>query len=140
MSECGAAAGSVLCGFGLSNQGLRLQVLQDQVKGDGGPVQGKFLILDVGENMHARALARLRHMPTDAAEVLGTIRQDHAGCANVANSAILFVEPPVTPEGRRPPRWKKGTVSGPDQYAPESLAPVAWRLREGDRSQPELMS
>src|SRR3712207_8421950 len=46
----GAEAGSVLLGFGRHNKGLRLKVAQAQAKGDGGPVRGQFVILDVGAN------------------------------------------------------------------------------------------
>ena len=47
-SRRGAAAGSVLCGAGMNNQGLRLRVAQEQQRGNDGPIQGGFVILNVG--------------------------------------------------------------------------------------------
>ncbi len=85
-------AGRVLCGCGSNNQGMRLRVLQAQVRGHDGPVQGAFVILDVGDNIHSQALQGLLHRTTDAAEVLGIIRRQHAGCVNVANANILVLE------------------------------------------------
>jgi hypothetical protein len=92
VSSLGAVAGSVLRGVGLNNRGLRLRVLQGQEKGHEGPIQGLFVILDAGDNMHASSLADLLHSETDAREVLGSIRERHPGCVNVANANILAPE------------------------------------------------
>jgi hypothetical protein len=88
----GAAAGCVLCGTGLHNQGLRLRISQDQAKGHGGPITGSFRILDVGDNKHSPLLATLLHRATDATEVLATIRRQHPACVSVVNANILAVK------------------------------------------------
>jgi hypothetical protein len=41
-------------------------VLQEQAKGSEGAVQGHFVILDVGDNMHSEALEALLDTVTDA--------------------------------------------------------------------------
>jgi hypothetical protein len=92
VSKSGAAAGSVLCGAAANNQGLRLRVLQDQRKGQDGPLTGQFVILDVGQNMHSASLAALLGKVTDAAEVLAAIRRNHRGCVSVANARVLCLE------------------------------------------------
>jgi hypothetical protein len=90
--DSGASAGSILRGSGLSNQGLRLRVSQEQTRGQDGAIQGTFVILDVGDNMHSPALTALLQKVTDAEEVLEIIRQRHASCVNVANTNILALE------------------------------------------------
>jgi hypothetical protein len=89
----GAAAGSVLCGSGMNNQGLRLRVSQAQARGTNGPLQGAFVILDVGENKHSDSLTPLLNRMTNAAEVLERIREQSPGCVSVANVNILISEP-----------------------------------------------
>src|SRR5262245_24959993 len=117
-----AAAGSVLCGPGPNNRGLRLRVLWDQERGHPGPIRGPFLILDAGDNMHADALAALRDRVTDADEVLRAIRRDRPSCVSVANANILAVEQNgAAPTGASVTTKEKaqgpaagGTVSDPD--------------------------
>jgi hypothetical protein len=93
VSHRGAAAGSVLFGAGMNNQGLRLRVSQAQVRGSDGPIQGSFVIMDVGDNKHSESLAPLLNRMTNAAEVLKLIRERHPGCVSVTNANILVVEP-----------------------------------------------
>lgn len=88
----GASAGSILRGSGLSNQGLRLRVSQEQPRGHDGAIQGTFVILDVGHNMHSPALKILLQKVTDAEEVLEIVRQRHASCVNIASTNILALE------------------------------------------------
>jgi hypothetical protein len=88
----GAVAGSVLCGSGLNNRGLRLRVLHEQARGHDGALKGRFVILDVGDNTHSPYLAALLQRVTDAEEVAGIIRRHSRGCVNVANANILVVE------------------------------------------------
>jgi hypothetical protein len=57
-----------------------------------GPINGGFVILDVGDNMHSGALEPLLNLVTDAAEVLEIIRQLHGGCVSVVNTNILVTE------------------------------------------------
>jgi hypothetical protein len=90
--DSGAAAGSVLRGTVPNNQGLRLRVLQDQQRGRAGPLLGRFVLLDAGDNKHADALEALLHRETDAAEVLAALRRHRPGCVSVANANILTVE------------------------------------------------
>jgi hypothetical protein len=92
VSDLGAAAGSVLRGVGMNNQGLRIRVLKGQPRGHGGAVGGRFLLLDTGDNLHSRVLDPLAGRETDAAEVLGLVRQGHPGCVCPANANILEVE------------------------------------------------
>jgi len=88
----GAAAGSVLCGVGMNNQGVRVRVFQEQKRGNDGPVQGRVVILDVGDNRHSDSLRPLLNRTTDAVEVVRLIREHHPGCVSVANANILAVE------------------------------------------------
>ena len=92
VNKQGAVAGCILRGIGLNNQGVRLKVLQEQAKGSEGAVQGHFVLLDVGDNIHSETLEALLGTVTDAQEVLGIIRAEHPGCVNVANSNILVEE------------------------------------------------
>ena len=94
VSKCGASAGQVLCGCGLSNRGLRLRVSEEQPRGAGGPIRGAFVILDAGDNKHSAALLPLLGLDTDAAEVTALIRLRYPGCVSVANANILAPEPP----------------------------------------------
>jgi len=88
----GARAGTVLYGTGLSNQGLRLLILEDQERGRDGPLNGRFILLDTGENMHSDSLQELVNQETDADKVLRVIRQDRPACVNVVNRNILIPE------------------------------------------------
>jgi hypothetical protein len=87
--DTGAPAGSVLRGAVPNNQGLRLRVLEDQPPGLEGPVAGRFVLLDAGDNKHADALRPLLHRETDAREVLEALRRRRPGCVSVANTNIL---------------------------------------------------
>jgi len=95
VSQRGAKAGTVLYGCGVSNQGLRVQILQDQEKGHEGPLHGRFTLLDTGDNVHADALQPLLFRETDAAEVLRLIRQERPACVSVVNARSLLVETAV---------------------------------------------
>jgi hypothetical protein len=97
VNKSGATAGSVLCGFGPNNQGLRLRVLQEQRPQDSGPVEGDFVVLDVGDNKHSHALQAVLQRVTNAAEVLRLIRREYPACVNVANTNILALEAAPTP-------------------------------------------
>jgi hypothetical protein len=88
----GAPEGSILCGTGHDNFGLRLKVLQGQEPGHAGPIRGRFVILDAGQNRHSNALAALLGRPTDALEVFALIRRDCPGCVSVVNTDLLAVE------------------------------------------------
>jgi len=91
--DSGAVAGCILCGIGGNNRGLRLRVLQDQPKGAWGPLAGRFVILDAGENKHTQSLEALVGQVTDAQEVLRVLRQVHPGCVSVTNTNLLVKEP-----------------------------------------------
>jgi hypothetical protein len=91
VSNCGAAAGSVLGGARLSNRGLRLRVLQEQAQGEEGPLQGRFVVLDVGDNLCSPFLQPLLGGETDAAEVRGLLPQEHAGFVNIAHTGNLVL-------------------------------------------------
>jgi hypothetical protein len=88
----GAAAGSVLRGVVPNNQGLRLRLLQDQPRGLDGPLHGRFILLDTGENRHSSTLGPLLHTETDAAEVLAVLRRQSPACVSVVNTNILAAE------------------------------------------------
>jgi len=92
VSDTGAARNSVLVGIAPPNDGLRLRVLQDQPKGDGGPIKGELQILDVGNNKHSESLRKLLGRTTDAEEVVSLIRAAHPSCVSVVNANILAVE------------------------------------------------
>ena len=88
----GAAGGSVVRGVGAGNAGVRIRVLCEQPKGQGGPLRGAFVILDAGDNKHSAALLALVGQETDAAEVLRVSRRDSPCCISVANTNILVPE------------------------------------------------
>jgi len=92
VSNRGAAAGTVLVGGGLSNRGVRLQVLREQAKGDDGPLKGRFVILDVGDNMYSQSLRFLLDRETDAAEVMGILGPEYGGYVHVVNAGILVLD------------------------------------------------
>lgn len=94
VNKRGAAAGCTLRGSGLNNQGLRLKVLQEQARGDDGPIKGDFVILDAGANIHSQSLAPLVDQVTDARAVVVVIRRLRPGCVNVVNANILVPEEP----------------------------------------------
>jgi hypothetical protein len=94
VSTTGAKLGSILVGAGLSNRGLRLQILQAQTRGARGPIQGGFKILATGDNIHSHSLEPMLGEVTDAGKVLQVIRQRHAQCVNIVNANILVVEEP----------------------------------------------
>ena len=122
VSASGADAGRVLRGVGRSNEGIRLVIQEAQPRGCHGPLTGRFVILETGENMHAPSLAGLVDRPTDAAEVLALIRRHHPGCVNVVNTNILVLEPGEGPgappqrpaPGAPPPHGRAGTGSDAD--------------------------
>jgi hypothetical protein len=80
--------------------------LQEQARGNDGPIRGRFVILGVGDNKHSHALAALLGRATDAGEVLALIRREHEACVSVVNTNILVVEedraaePPGSPGDR----------------------------------------
>jgi hypothetical protein len=90
--KAGAPEGSILCGTGHHNCGLRLKVLQGQEPRHAGPIRGRFVILDVGQNRHSDSLTALLGRPTDALEVLARIRRGYPGCVSVVNTNLLAVE------------------------------------------------
>jgi hypothetical protein len=92
VSDTGARNGCILRGFVPHNEGLRLRLLQDQPKGVTGPIQGRFDILDVGNNKHATSLLQLLGATTDAEEVLLLLRRSSPACVSVVNANILTVE------------------------------------------------
>jgi hypothetical protein len=90
--ETGARAGSTLLGTGSSNRGLRVRIMQDQPRGHGGPILGRFEILDPGDNKHADVLRDLLGATTDAESLLRLLRRGYPQCVNVANANILAIE------------------------------------------------
>jgi hypothetical protein len=116
LSETGAPAGSILCGCGPHNRGLRLRVLQEQPKGQEGPIRGRFEVLEVGDNMHAPCLRPLLRRETDAEEVLSAVRQGHAGNLSVVNANDLALEPAQ-------PQREPTTAADPDEFTREAPTP-----------------
>ena len=96
-SSKGAAAGCILSGVVSSNRGIRLRVSQEHPRGEGGPLQGGFVILDVGDNLHSNELMPLAGRVTTSAEVLCIIRREHPGCVSITNAHALR---PEKEEGR----------------------------------------
>lgn len=92
VSQTGAKSGCILCGAGPNNTGLRLRILQDQPRGEGGPLRGSFQILNVGDNKYSEFLEGLLGRATDAEEVVRLIRREHPGCVSIVNANILVLE------------------------------------------------
>jgi hypothetical protein len=92
VSDTGARSGRILRGIGQINDGLRLRVFQDQPKGSAGAIQGRFEILDVGNNKHVPSLLQLLGAKTDAEEVLTVLRRNSPMRVSVVNANILTVE------------------------------------------------
>jgi hypothetical protein len=88
----GANAGSILRGASQSNQGMRLRIAEPQPKGCLGPIKGRFVILDTGDNKHADILSGLVGRETNAEEVLQLIREASPSCVSVVNVNILTLE------------------------------------------------
>jgi len=59
VDRTGAVAGAVLRGISSNNRGLRLRVLCEQARGEGGPVVGGVVLLDPGDNKHTGVLEGL---------------------------------------------------------------------------------
>jgi hypothetical protein len=95
VSQDGAPQESILYGVGHNNHGLRLRVLQQQPKGDEGPICGSIVVLDVGDNRHADALVPFLGRVTTALEVLAALRVQSPACVHVVNASALAVEKPV---------------------------------------------
>jgi hypothetical protein len=110
VSKHGAPANSILRGCGISNQGLRVRILQAQPRDKDGPLLGPFIILDAGKNRHTQALTSLLNRETDGQEVLALIRKDHPACVSVVNANILVLE-----EKSQPANTNKAIVSDPDR-------------------------
>jgi hypothetical protein len=85
----GADPDSILCGVGEHNRGLRLRVLVAQPRGNEGPLEGQFVLLDAGQNRHTETLTALVGQVTDAHEVLTLIRKKHPNCVSVVNANSL---------------------------------------------------
>jgi hypothetical protein len=66
--------------------------LQDQPKGTTGPIQGRFEILDVGNNKHADSLLELVGRTTDAEALITVLRRTYPTCVSVVNANSLTVE------------------------------------------------
>jgi hypothetical protein len=92
VDKIGAEAGCILRGAVRQNKGLRLRIFQNQTRSPGGPIRGRFEILDVGDNKHSPFLRGLLGAPTDAEEVLRIIRQESAACVSLVNANILTIE------------------------------------------------
>src|SRR5437899_9556447 len=92
VSQTGGRAGSIVCGAAPSNNGLRLRVLQDQPRGQSGPIQGSFQILNAGDNKYSEFLQGLLGRATDAEEVVRLIRREHPMCVSIVNPNILVLE------------------------------------------------
>jgi hypothetical protein len=92
----GAKTGSVLEGMAKNNKGLRLRIMEDQVRSPGGPISGGFHILDVGKNKYSKCLETHVGQATDADQVVRTLRQEYPQCVNIVNSNILVLEQEMT--------------------------------------------
>jgi hypothetical protein len=88
----------------MHNEGLRLRVLQDQPKGEPGPIRGRFLILDVGNNKHSISLMQFLGVTTDAQELVTVLRRSYPACVSVVNASSLTVEEPLASQelGKEP--------------------------------------
>ena len=95
----GAALGSVVCGAGTNNLGVRIRVLCEQPRGQGGALRGNFIILDAGDNKHSHTLLPLLGRVTDAEEVLRVSRSVCPSCVSIANANILVAEEGMKDEG-----------------------------------------
>jgi hypothetical protein len=119
VNQSGAAAGSILRGCSLKNKGLRLQISQEQPRGNEGAIRGSFAILDVGDNMHSETLRALLNRPTDAEEVLLVTRERSRSCVNAANANQLVVE-----ATKQPPDSTRGYVMKQDNFQQSDRKPA----------------
>jgi hypothetical protein len=92
VSQTGAKTGCILCGAAPNNTGLRLRILHEQPRGQGGPIQGSFQILNVGDNKYSEFLRGLLGRATDAEEVVRLIRREYPGCLNIVNANLLALD------------------------------------------------
>jgi hypothetical protein len=66
--------------------------LQDHPKGATGPIQGRFEILNVGNNKHADSLLELVGRTTDAEVLITVLRRTYPTRVSVVNASSLTVE------------------------------------------------
>jgi hypothetical protein len=104
VNQTGAKTGCILCGAAPNNTGLRLQILQDQPRGQGGPIGGPFQILDVGNNKYSELLEGLLGRTTDAEEVIRLIRREYPGCVSIVNANILVLDEATSSARAVPPK------------------------------------
>lgn len=100
VGRLGAEANAVLRGIGEHNRGLVVRSTEAQARGHDGPIQGPFVIIDVGDNRHSDTLAGLVNKQTTAQEVLKLLRSKHPACVNVVNANSLTTddEPAAAPK------------------------------------------
>jgi hypothetical protein len=83
-----------------------------------GPIRGRFIILDPGDNVRSDSLQALVNRATDADEVLRVLRKDHPACVNVVNAHVLAPEDAET-----------GGACSPDNVAGEGATPYRVDVR-----------
>jgi len=92
VGRLGAEANAVLRGTGEHNRGLVVRATQPQARGHEGPIQGTFVLIDVGDNRHSDTLSAFLNKETNAQEVLKLIRSKHPACVNVVNANSLTTD------------------------------------------------
>ncbi len=102
VSRTGAPAGAVVTGTIKSNAGLRIKVLEEQSRGNWGPVHGCFVILDAGENIHTETLTPMVGQVFNAEKILRITRRAHPMCINVVNARVLMLERRVRAQTKAP--------------------------------------
>jgi hypothetical protein len=90
--DTGAKAGSLVCGAKKHNEGLRVRLLETQAHGDGGPVIGRFVLIDAGDNGRSDLLRAFVGTTMNAEEILHIVRIGHPSCVNPVNANALMPE------------------------------------------------
>ena len=102
VGRLGAEPDAVLRGVGEHNRGLLLRSTEAQARGHDGPIQGPFVIVDVGDNRHSDTLSPLLNKVTDAGEVLALLRKKHPACVSVVNANSLTSDREPAPTAETP--------------------------------------
>lgn len=111
--ETGASAGAILIGYQPLNKGVKIQLLADEPKGNGGRPESPFLLLDAGSCKYSGVLAnlivQLGGEPIGTAASLQLLQRFFPRATHVfnLNNFVIFEQPKATVEVKKKAKVKK---------------------------------